>query len=189
VLQTPGRYVAFATSAQVAPNATGSYSMTFLRDVAQQISYGQTVQGSLTTSDLRTSANNYLDVYWFNGGTNDNTRITLNSSAFNAFLILHGNDGDPPLTFNDNDPAGGTNSLLNYRLLASGIYLIIVTPYTPNITGNYTLTLSRVTGFGVEETNAPAQSFTPPGRELFDQRGLPPMPSIERYGHRRVVPQ
>lgn len=191
ILQTPGRYVAFATSADKSPNAVGSYTITFLNNVAQPISYDQIVQGSITTSDLKTSANGYLDVYWFNGGTNDNVRIALNSSAFNAFLILHGNDGDPPLTFNDNESNSSTNSLLNYRLPASGIYLIIATPYAPNITGNYTLTLNRVAGFAAEEAAAaaPAQLLAPPGRELYDQRGLAPMSSIERYGRRRVVPQ
>lgn len=189
VLQTPGRYVAFATSADRAANATGNYTITFLNNIAQQISYGQTVQGSITTSDLKTSANNYLDVYWFNGATDENIRISLNSTAFNAFLLLHRNDGDPSETLNDNDPAGGSNALINYRLRASGIYLIIATPYTPNATGNYTLTLNRLAGFDAETADEPAQLFSPPGRERYDQRGLAPIPSIERYGTRRVVPR
>lgn len=186
VLQTPGRYVAFASSSDAAPNATGNYTISFRDNIAQQITYGQTVQGSITTSDLKTSADNYLDVYWFSGAAGENVRINLNSSAFNAFLILHRNDGDPYITF-DEDSGGGTNAQITYRLAASGIYLIIATPLKANDTGNYTLTLSRLANFSAETDEEPAQLFKLPGRELHDERGLAPVPSIERYGTRRVI--
>lgn len=186
VLTTPGRYVAFATSSDMAPNATGNYTLTLRDNIAQQITYGQTVQGSITTSDLKTSADNYLDVYWFVGAAGENVRINLNSTAFNAFLLLHRNDGDPYLTFDD-DSGGGTNAQITYRLGASGIYLIIATPLSANVTGNYTLTLNRLSSFSAETDEEAAPLFKLPGREPRDERGLAPLPSIERYGTRRII--
>ncbi|MDQ3009413.1 MAG: hypothetical protein M3X11_01715, partial [Acidobacteriota bacterium] len=56
VIQNPGSYVIFATSSDLNPNGLGSYSLKLLSNVATQINYGQTLNGSITTSDLQTSA-------------------------------------------------------------------------------------------------------------------------------------
>lgn len=186
VLQTPARYVVFATSADPEPNAIGNYTIRVTNNIAQPITFGQTINGTLTTNSLKTSADTYLDVYWFSGAQGDNARINMNSTALNSFLILHRNDGDPYVTFDDNT-GGGNNAQITYRLAAAGIYLIIATPLDPNITGAYTVSLNRATAFGGEAGTEASPSLKAPGRELRDERGLPTQPSIERYGTRHIV--
>ena len=188
VLPTAGKYVAFATSSDSQPDAVGRYTIRFLNNVATQIAYGQAVPSpAINTTDLQTSAGTYLDLYWFTGATNDNVRITMGSTAFDSFVILQGNDGDPPFGDDDNG-GGGQNSQLTKLLPNSGIFIIIATPYEPNKTGAYTFSLTRLSGFEAE--SQPFNLFKVPGREIIDRR--PSMSgehrsTFERNGSRRVV--
>jgi uncharacterized protein (TIGR03437 family) len=147
VIQTPGQYVLFITSADGQPNGTGRYSLKYVTNVIQQVSYGQNLNGQIATSDYKNSSNTYVDLYWFNGIQGERPAIGMNSTALDSYLILQGNAGDPPLTWNDN-AAGSTtfNSLINnYSLTKSDIFIIIATPFEPEKTGAYTLTLNRQT--------------------------------------------
>ncbi|MFZ4628179.1 MAG: hypothetical protein ACOYNR_07600, partial [Blastocatellia bacterium] len=120
VIPTPGQYALLATSSDFQPNGRGAYQLRYTTGVIQQISYGQTRNGEITTTDLRNSANVLLDVYWFAGLFGESARINLSSQVFDPYLILHSNEGDPPVAFDDNS-GGGLNSQLTYRLPASGI--------------------------------------------------------------------
>ena len=144
VIPTPGQYAIFATSSDFQPNGRGAYRLRYTAGVMQQISYGQTRNGEITTTDLRNSADVLLDVYWFAGLFAESPRINLSSQAFDPYLILHSNEGDPPVAFDDNS-GGGLNSQLTYRLPASGIYVILATPFEANRTGTYSLALTRQT--------------------------------------------
>ncbi len=144
VIPTPGQYAIFATSSDFQPNGRGAYQLRYTTGVIQQISYGQTRNGEITTTDLRNSANVLLDVYWFAGLFGESARINLSSQVFDPYLILHSNEGDPPVAFDDNS-GGGLNSQLTYRLPASGINVILATPFEADRTGTYTLSLTRAT--------------------------------------------
>ncbi len=197
VLPTAGTYVAFASSADAEPNGVGQYTLKLLNNVITQISYGQTTNGAaIAAGDLQTSLGTYLDVYWFNGAQGDKQQIRMNSTVFDSFLALQANDSDPPLVFDDNS-GGGFDSLIDpthgrpqplASLPRTGIYIIIATPYEPNKTGAYTLSLNKLANFGVE--NEAALDFTAPGRELRDGRA--PLAgfggtTFERFGRRRIV--
>jgi uncharacterized protein (TIGR03437 family) len=196
VLANPGRYVAFASTADMNENGTGAYSIRVLNNVATQISYGQNITNTaITNTDLQTSAGTYLDLYWFNGTVNDNVRANMSSTALNSFLIMQGNDGDPPFA-SDDDSGGGQNAQTTVRLPqstrppapASTVYFVIATPFEPNKTGAYTLTLNRLTGFEME--NELLNFIKIPGREIIDERPGMPNPglsSFERFGARRVI--
>lgn len=147
VIQTPGQYAIFASSSDSQPNGIGSYTLRYTTNVIQPISYGQTVSGQISTTDYKNSADTYLDLFWFNGVQGERPAISLSSSAFDSYLILNGNAGDPPLAFNDNATGVQTlNSLINnYTLTSSGVFIIIATPFEPNKTGAYTLGLARQT--------------------------------------------
>lgn len=190
VLQTPADYVIFASTANVEPNGVGSYTLRLLNNVATQLSYGQNASSpAITTSDLQTSAGTYLDVYWFTGANSDNVRVNMASTAFDSFLILQRNEGDPPDAFDDNS-GGGTNAQVTYRLTSAGIYIIIATPFEPNRTGAYTLSLNRLTSFDVESEGL--FNFKAPGREIRDERVNAPgngESSFERSSRRRIVEQ
>lgn len=189
VLPAAGKYVAFVSSTDGEPNALGKYSIKLLNNVATQLTYGQAVPSpSITTSDLQTSAGTYLDLYWFNGASTDNVRSTMASTAFDSYLILQGNDGDPPFANNDNRDNTTRDSQLDSRLPSSGIFFVIATPYEPAKTGAYTFTLTRVSGLEAED---PLFGLIKgPGREIIDERPFVQYDrrsSFERYSMRRVL--
>ncbi|MEP7342187.1 MAG: IPT/TIG domain-containing protein [Acidobacteriota bacterium] len=194
VIQNPGNYAIFASSSDLNPNGLGNYSLRLLSNVATQITYGQTLNGSITTSDVQNSLGIYYDIFWFSGVQGDNVRMNLNSVAFDPFLFLYRNDGDPYITFDDNGGGGptGRNSQITNRLTGTGIYLWVCTPYEANKTGDYSVTLAKLPGFGAE-ANADGlwnQVLKVPGRQLPGSRaGLidPEKPSIERFGTRRII--
>lgn len=159
VIQTPGQYAIFASSTDSQPNAIGHYTLKYTTNVIQSINYGQTLSGQISTTDYKNSADTYLDFYWFSGNQGDRPAISLNSSAFDSFLILNRNGGDPPLAYNDNAKGVQTfNALISeYVIGSSGIFIIIATPFEPNRTGAYTLGLTRpstlINGIGGEALN------------------------------------
>jgi hypothetical protein len=58
----------------------------------------------------------------------------------------------------DDNSGGGQDALLSQTLSETGVYVVIATPFAPNRTGNYTLSLTRVTsavaGLGEAELGA-----------------------------------
>ncbi|MBL8191418.1 MAG: hypothetical protein JNK38_25600 [Acidobacteria bacterium] len=195
VIPNPGNYAIFATSSDFEPNGLGNYTLRLLNNVATQINYGQTLNGSITTSDLQTSAGTYLDLYWFNGVQNDNARINMNAPVLDSYLLLHSNVGDPRLAQDDNT-GGGKNAQVTYRLTSTGIYIAIATPLDPNITGDYSIQLTKLASLADDPVAAFRTGFESlfkaPGREIFDHRpGLidPEKSSLERFGTRRIVEQ
>lgn len=182
VLPDNSEYVIFATSADMDPNGMGNYTLKLLTNVIQPVSYGTTISNaSIATTDLQTSAGDYLDAYWFSGVQGDTVRITMSSTDFDSFLILNNRNGDL-LTFDDNS-GGGVNAQITRQLPESGVFIVIATPFAPNKTGNYSFSLTKQSGgSGSGDT---AQSFAP-GREWREERGAQGSNS-DRYALRRVV--
>jgi uncharacterized protein (TIGR03437 family) len=194
VIQNPGNYAIFATTSDLNPNGLGNYSLKLLSNVATQINYGQTLNGSITTSDLQTSAGTYLDLYWFSGVQGDNVRMNMNAPVLDSYLLFHRNDGDPRITQDDNSGGGATgkNAQITNRLTSSGIFIIIATPLDPNVTGDYTVSATKLAGFDAEADADGLwnQFFKTPERQLKDGRtGVidPEKSSLERFGTRRII--
>ncbi|MEM2126207.1 MAG: pre-peptidase C-terminal domain-containing protein, partial [Candidatus Methanosuratincola sp.] len=118
------------------------------------ISTGQTVSGSLSTSDCRSpvrGSSYYADRYSFSASAGQQVAILLTSSAFDTYLYLIGPDGS--VIARDDDGGGGTNSRIPsgsgfYSLPSSGTYIIEVTSFYSNSTGDYTLSLTGSGGDG-----------------------------------------
>jgi len=186
VLRDPGDYLILVSSADSDPNATGSYQLSLGTGPIQQLSYSATpVSASISNTDLQTSAGDFLDAYWFAGTAGDLVQARMTSTAFDSFLILNSDNGDL-LAFDDNSGGGsqGRDSLLTFRLPASGNYILIATPFEPRRTGAYTLTLNRVNNSlkaGEGETQAAAQ-----GRTLSSERS-PRRTQFDRLTSRRIV--
>jgi len=143
VIPVIGDYVIFATSSAFAPPGLGAYTLRLNTNVMQNLSYGANLaNASISTTDIQTSAGDYLDAYWFAGQQGDEVEIKMSSFAFDSFLILQTSSGGPPVAFDD-DGGGGGNALLRFRLPATGNYIIIATPFAKNLTGAYTLTLNK----------------------------------------------
>lgn len=189
-------YIIFATTSDTQPDGVGNYTITLIGNAAQSLPYGTTLNSaSITTSDIQISPGDYWDAYWFDGTQGDQVQITM-TSAFNAYLVLNKNNGD--YVVDDDNSGGGTNARISPtsspRPLASlpttGRYVIIATPYQPNVTGAYTISIAK--------TNAPAEGIqavesllppSPSGRtglaDFYQRRGS----NFERFARRRVINQ
>ncbi len=195
LLQESGDYVIFVTSAENNENGVGGYTLRLVGGAVQQTSVGSNITGSIDTGDLQTAAGDYLDAYWFAGAAGDLLQIKMSSSAFDPLLLLNRNNGEI-IAADDNSGGGvsGKDAQINMTLSQSGVYVIVATPFAPNATGAYTLSLARAPGLsaGVEaltETN-PHQSgrglrlerlLTEPERTSLDSR-------FDRLTSRRVTP-
>ncbi len=200
VLPTAARYVILASTSDFQPNGVGTYSLTLFADVITPVAYGQTVNGAIGGTDLRTSGGTLLDAYWFNGSQGDRQQIIMRSTAFDSFLVLQGNDGDPPLTGDDNS-GGGLDSQISpihgdipdFPPLASlprtGIYIVIATPLDAGVSaGAYTLSLNRLSSFGPETARSEIREAK--GRRFgFNVRSAESVDgtTYERFGRRRIV--
>jgi hypothetical protein len=107
------------------------------------IAAGQTINGSLSTSDcFFTGTTRYVEIYNFSGTTGQQIAITMNSSAFDSFLYLL--DSTNHTVAQDDDGGGGTNSRIPatsgfFTLPTTGAYKIYATSFAGDGTGAYTI--------------------------------------------------
>lgn len=110
------------------------------------ISFGQTINGNLATSDCPLGDGTFYDAYSFAGTAGQRVAVFMTSIQFDTFLILNRPDGST-LTAND-DGGGGTNSRIPpgggfITLPVTGTYTIWANAFDPlDTTGTYSLTLS-----------------------------------------------
>ncbi|HWQ34387.1 MAG TPA: hypothetical protein VNQ79_16180 [Blastocatellia bacterium] len=193
VLPENSDYLIFATTADSDPDGLGNYSIKLLSNVITPIAYGASLtNAAITTSDIQISTGDYWDAYWFQGTQGDKIQIDLTSAAFNSYLILNRNSGD--FVIDDDNSGGGNNARIAPPKLpslpATDKYIIVATPYAPNVTGAYTLSLVKLTGLTGDAAQAAESSAAPaqvPGRsgliEFYQQHGL----NSERFAARRVI--
>lgn len=119
---------------------------------ATAINIGQGVSASLDTTDCRSRVRGvqyYADRYSFYASAGQQVAISLMSSAFDTYLYLLG--PDKSVIGQDDNGGGGTDSRVPpgsgfFTLPSSGTYIIEVTSYSRNATGNYTLSLTAPPG-------------------------------------------
>jgi len=116
--------------------------------VLTPISLGQTINGTLSTNDCRSPVKGstfYADRYTFTATAGQAVSLALSSTDFDTYLYLIGPNG--ALVAQDDDGGGnGTNSQIppisgRLNLPTSGTYIIEVTSFRTDNTGNYTLRL------------------------------------------------
>lgn len=103
----------------------------------------QTIHESLSRWDARnpTRPNTYKDDYRLQSTTGGQVQLDLTSGAFDAYLQIVDSRTGRIIAAND-DGGGGTNARLTLNLQAGVGYIVRVTSYWANETGNYSLTLS-----------------------------------------------
>jgi subtilisin len=103
----------------------------------------RTVNESLSRRDARnpTRANTYKDDYRLQSATGGQVQLDLSSGTFDAYLQIVDSRTGTVIAAND-DGGDGTNTRLSVNLQAGVGYIVRVTSYWANETGNYTLTLS-----------------------------------------------
>ncbi|MFQ3616903.1 MAG: S8 family peptidase [Cyanobacteriota bacterium] len=139
----------------------------------------QTINESLSRWDARnpTRSNTYKDDYRLRSATGGQVQLDLISGQFDAYLQIVDSRTGRVITAND-DGGDGTNARLTLDLQAGIAYIVRVTSYWANETGNYSLTLSTpnaqppASGFnstyGYGLVNAAAAVAQSIGRTPFD---------------------
>jgi len=123
------------------------------------INIGQEITAKLETTDCRFPDGSFADLYAFAGVAGQQIAISLNSAAFDAYLILA--DANANLIAEDDDGGGGTNARIPrgsgfISLPATGLYLIAANSLNANETGDYAL---KVSASGNVASNISAASF------------------------------
>jgi len=126
---------------------TGSYELLLREYRAQPIAYlelapSRTVHGSLDETDGTRGDGRAVDGYRFAGAVGDRVLLSLESDAFDAYLILIGPTGEV-IAQNDDVRGGVTDSALTVQLEHAGAYRVLATSYASG-TGAYRLRLEPV---------------------------------------------
>jgi hypothetical protein len=108
-----------------------------------EITLGQTVSGSLTTSDCRVSSDQtFIDYYALRISSATTVQIDLQSDAFDAYLMLFSSNGT--VLEEDDDSGQGFNSRI-VRSMSPGLYVIGANSFDTGETGAYTLRAASAT--------------------------------------------
>jgi hypothetical protein len=146
VFAPSGNYFLGASTANT--NATGAYQLSsaaLAGNVNCQENWivpGVIIPGTIAATDCNFSG--YLaDEYIVVLSPGQTLTVKLESGDFDAYLELY--DLDFNLIEDDDDGAGGTNSLLTYTYNGTGITAVFIdaTTFDPGETGSYSLTVTR----------------------------------------------
>jgi hypothetical protein len=103
-----------------------------------------TVVGNLSSSSARavTDISKYADFYIFTAPADcTGTFDTVSTNQYDTMLYLYDSTGTVQLTMND-DYNGVYNSHFTYALTGGTDYIVMMTSYDTNVTGDYTLTVT-----------------------------------------------
>ena len=105
------------------------------------IDFGDSQQGNLETSDLRSDDGHYQDYYAFTGEVGDTVQVDLRSGAFDTYLSVVTPSGQ---SIDNDDFDGSTDrSVVEFTLQEGGRYRVIASTYSGDAVGNYALALNR----------------------------------------------
>lgn len=152
-LPAAGQYTVHVTSYQ--PGESGAYRLEInptdqvaansglagAAGAQGDLSLGQTMQGELAQGDATLRSGEFVDTYRFAGEAGQRVSIEMQSTAFDAYLMLVAPSGAQE--DNDDGVQGQPNARLETVLTESGQYAIAATSYRPGETGAYTVTLQR----------------------------------------------
>ena len=120
------------------------------KSVPGSLSLGQAVTGSLDATDPKLPDSSHFDQWTYEGRQGERIQITLESSEFDAYLILaRQSGGSMESVAEDDDGAGEANARITAELPADGTYMILANSYGEGATGAYTL---RVDSGGAANT-------------------------------------
>ena len=128
-----------------APGTGGAYTLSVrpaaactTATVVGPIGVGQTVTGTLASTDCTLSDGAYADLYRVTITASQALQIDMTSSAFDSFLIVF--DANGAVVATDDDSGGGLNARIT-RTLTPGTYYVAAKSEAPGATGAYTLTV------------------------------------------------
>jgi hypothetical protein len=101
------------------------------------------VRGTLATTDPLADDESHFDAFAYSGRAGERLTISMDSDAFDTYLLIGRmvNGQFERLENNDDAGEGSTNSQLVFTLPAAGTYVIRANSLAAGSTGAYTLTL------------------------------------------------
>jgi len=119
--------------------------------VPKSTQVGQTATGTLANACRSSSKESafYASRYSFTAAAGQQVAISVNASDFNSSLYLLGPNGS--VIARNDDGAGDTGARVPsgagfFRLAENGTYIVEVTSYSSNATGNFTIAIDAPTG-------------------------------------------
>ncbi|MGB3493187.1 MAG: PPC domain-containing protein [Elainellaceae cyanobacterium] len=101
------------------------------------------VEGALESDDETMSGDgSFFDRHTFEGEAGQAIAISLESEAFDTYLLLLDAEGNA--IAQDDDGGEGTNALIQVELPATGTYTVLANSYEAGATGNYMLVVQQV---------------------------------------------
>lgn len=146
-LPADGEYRVYATSYQAgeagayrlsAAQATGAAAVQTASSGVPAFETGIDFNGDLRAGDEQLDGGKFLDAYTFSGRRGERITLTLESGAFDPFLLMIGPDGEA--VSNDDGTPDTRNSRIDAVLAADGDYTIGVTSFEAGEAGAYRFT-------------------------------------------------
>lgn len=129
---------------------------------AQLITYGETVENTLTQQDDTMLDGSAFKGYYFAGSEGDSVTIYMASIDFNAHVIIADSSGN--VLKNDDNSGGDCNAYLSYMLPVTGDYVIYANAANHGEIGRYQLTLEK--GIQTPPSRHPCRGFIDPAGYL-----------------------
>lgn len=108
------------------------------------LALGTRASGTLDASDPTLPDSSHYDQWTYDGRAGEKIRVTMESEAFDSYLILARQNGESAENLvQDDDSAGGTNARVSFELPADGTYLVIANSFGKDAVGAYTLVVER----------------------------------------------
>ncbi|MCA1734511.1 MAG: PPC domain-containing protein, partial [Acidobacteria bacterium] len=102
------------------------------------MSCGQTISGSLNSSDCALDDGTYVEFWDFSGSAGQRIVATMRSASLNSYLGLLDPNGE--VVAEDDNGAGGNDARIDFTLTQSGTWAIAANSYSP-ASGSFTLEL------------------------------------------------
>jgi len=143
-----GTYVIRATAGE--PTQEGAYTIgvsdmpaSVVPPFPAQAKFGETIRGSLGSSDPLRNDSHYFDRYVFNGQVGETFEITATSESFDIIVGARQIDRVDDDYASDDDSGGGTNAKLIYTVTTAGPQIIRVTTIEESAEGDYSLLIVK----------------------------------------------
>ncbi len=148
VAPSSGTYMIRATANQ--PVNEGSYRIS-VREIPppgtppfpMRAKFGETIKGSLGSTDPMRNDSYFYDRYVFNGLVGETYEITANAESFDISVGARQIDRVDDDYASDDDSGGGTNAKLVYTVTTSGPQIIRVTSVEEAAGGDYSLLIIK----------------------------------------------
>ena len=115
-------------------------SILTLLEIEGRLEVGAETQGTLSSSDIVSTRDNYLDAWALEGRAGDEVVIDLISEGFDTYLYVVGPGLDG--TLSDDDSGAGCNARIAFTFLENGMFSVVASSSAARQTGVYSLRVS-----------------------------------------------